>query len=401
MGDGLSSQRLPRGLACGGDNQGRDPILGTEGNVAQRPTVTAVDPAAGAEVVRVNRAAVTATFSEPMSPLTGDASFTLTCAAPCTAPTGTVSLDSAGTKGSFTLDGRLEIGTVYTATVTGARSRATGLALAEPFSWSFTTAQSPTVTAVAPTDNATDVPVNSTVITAQFNEAVQAITADAFTITCEAPCTDANGVVSMNAQGNIATFSVTNPDTLDPLTRYTATILSATSSATGETLEEPFVWGFTTGEIPDTTKPTVTVTDPATGAPDPTTEVSIDTAIRATFSEDMNPTTITDATFSVSCEAPCEAPSGSVSYGVDSRTAVFTPSNDLDSDTLYTVTVDSAVTNLAGNTLSGNQGPAGETSDYVWSFRTIIPPPHGDGSGTGQQRHRCSGQQHGDHRAVQ
>ncbi|MDZ7827662.1 MAG: Ig-like domain-containing protein [Gammaproteobacteria bacterium] len=103
------------GTACGGGSEGRDPVLGNDGNVALAPTVTAVSPAAGATGVAVDIAAITATFSEPMEAITGDASFTVTCAAPCTSPTGSTTLDAAGTTASFTLDGPLEHSTTYTA----------------------------------------------------------------------------------------------------------------------------------------------------------------------------------------------------------------------------------------------------------------------------------------------
>ncbi|MCC5873353.1 MAG: Ig-like domain-containing protein, partial [Gammaproteobacteria bacterium] len=361
--------------ACGGGNQGRDPILGTDGNAALAPTVIAVTPGADATGVSINTAAVTATFSQPMAPLTGDASFTLTCASPCTSPSGTKTLNAAGRTASLALDTALESSTTYTATVNGA-SLASGLPLTEPFTWTFTTAgPPPTVTAVAPVNNATGVAIDNTVITAQFSEPVTALASGDFTVSCDAPCSNANGVVSMNTARTIATFTVSGPAALEPQTRYTATIASATSSVTDKTLQPPFVWRFTTGVTPDTTNPRVILTEPPTTVSDPTTGVPTNTAVTARFSEDMDPLSVADTSFTLTCEAPCVSPSGAVSYVVGSRTAVFSPADELESGVTYTATVASSVTDLAGNRLSGNQGQTGQVSDYIWTFTTEVALP--------------------------
>jgi hypothetical protein len=97
------------------------------------PTVTAEAPANSATGVAANTV-TKATFSEAVSGET----LTVTCAAPCTNPPGTVALDSTGKIATFTPTSSLTSGTVYTATANG-KSVATGLALASPFMWSFTT----------------------------------------------------------------------------------------------------------------------------------------------------------------------------------------------------------------------------------------------------------------------
>ncbi|MEX0824232.1 MAG: Ig-like domain-containing protein, partial [Woeseia sp.] len=359
-------------MAAIGGCDSRDPILGIDGNVAGPPTVTATSPADGAIDVATD-AVVTATFSEPMADFTGGASFTLSCDAPCTDPMGATALDSAGTTASFTPDVVLEEATVYTATITGASSEATGLALAAPFTWSFTTAgPPPTVTSVAPRNNSTGVAINTVAIPAQFSQPVDALAAGDFTLTCEDPCTDANGTISMDASGTIATFNVTDAGGLEPSVLYTGTIVSATSSATGQSLAAPFVWTFTTGTTADATRPRVNLTVPATTDPGPTTGVAANTAITARFSGHMDPGTITDASFTLTCDAPCvtPAPTGDVSYSVATRTAVFTPDEPLEADTTYTATVISTVTDLAANQLAGNQAPITDASDYIWTFTT-------------------------------
>jgi hypothetical protein len=232
-----------------------------------------------------------------------------------------------------------------------------------------------TVTAVAPRDGATGAPINTAIITAAFSEPIAPIGGDStFTVTCASPCTDPTGTVSLDATGRIATFSLTPATSLASLTLYTATISAVRSLATGLALETPYTWHFTTGVASDTSRPAVTLTEPGTTVPGPTVGSKTNTAIVAVFSEDLAPATVTSMNFTVSCAAPCVAPAGSVSYSVGSRTAVFTPTALLAAATTYTATITSAVTDMAGNALGGNQGSLPAASNYVWAFTTGANP---------------------------
>ena len=134
---------------CGGGGGGRDPILGIDGagvtaaggtggtggtGVILAPTITAVTPTNNATGVAINTNLVTAAFSEPVGIPPGNASFTLSCAAPCTTPTGLVSIDASNKIATFALTAGtgLNASTLYTATVVGARSVATGLTMVSP-----------------------------------------------------------------------------------------------------------------------------------------------------------------------------------------------------------------------------------------------------------------------------
>jgi hypothetical protein len=105
----------------------------------------------------------------------------------------------------------------------------------------------------------------------------------------------------------------------------------------------------------DTTPPTVTSTSPVADA----TDVAVDTVITATFSEAMDASTITTSNFTVA------GVSGSVSYDSGSYTATFTPSANLSSNTTYTATLSTAITDAAGNPLA----------EYSWSFSTPLCIP--------------------------
>ena len=377
------------GTLAAGCGAGGDPILGSGGSAARAPTVIAVTPADAATAVSINTAVTTATFSEPIAPLSGAETFTVTCAAPCGNPTGILSLDTTNTVATFTLTGATNLTplTLYTATVTGARSLATGLTLASSYVWHFTTGTPPDttrpgvtstapVTAIAgPTAN---VSTNSA-IGAAFTEdmAPATIVAGSFTVTCAAPCVSPAGDVSYVVGSKTAVFT---PRALLAVgTTYTATITTAATDLAGNALAgnqaplpaaSDYVWTFTTGATQDTTRPRVTLTVPATTNPGPTAGVQTNTAITATFTEDMAPATLTTASFTLACSAPCVSPAGGVSYIVGSKTAVFTPAAALAASTTYTATVTTAATDLSGNALAGNQAALPTASNYVWSFAT-------------------------------
>jgi hypothetical protein len=121
----------------------------------------------------------------------------------------------------------------------------------------------------------------------------------------------------------------------------------------GNALADDHVWSFITGTIPDTTPPTVSLVKPA----DLATDVPVNKKLAATFSETMDPLTVTTATFTLlDGTTPV---SGSVTYA--GTTATFSPTSELDPDTEYTATITTVVTDLAGNAL---------VDDYVWSFTT-------------------------------
>ena len=103
----------------------------------------------------------------------------------------------------------------------------------------------------------------------------------------------------------------------------------------------------------DTTAPTVTLAAPVNAA----TGVPINQAATATFSEAMNPLTVTAATFTL--QQGTTPVAGTVSYtGV---TAIFTPLNSLAPNTTYTATITTATTDLAGNALA---------APHTWIFTT-------------------------------
>lgn len=376
------------GTLAAGCGEGTDPILGAGGVAARAPTVLSVTPADAATAVSIDTTMTTATFSEPIAPLTGAATFTLTCTTPCGNPTGTLALNAANTIATFTLAGATHLTplTLYTGTITGARSLATGLTLASPYVWHFTSGASPDTTRPGVTSTApvttlpgptAGVPTNSAIVAAFTEDMAPATITASFTVTCAAPCVSPAGNVSYVVSSKAAVFTPTAA--LAVGTTYTATITTAATDLAGNALAgnqapspaaSDYVWTFTTGATQDTTRPRVTLTVPATTSPGPTAGVATNTAITALFTEDMAPATITAASFTVACSAPCVSPAGGVSYVAGSKTAVFTPGAVLATGTTYTATITTAATDLASNALAGNQSPLPAASSYVWTFTT-------------------------------
>ncbi|MFY9327651.1 MAG: ice-binding family protein [Georgfuchsia sp.] len=254
----------------------------------------------------------------------------------------------------------------------------------------------PTVTALAPLANATGVPISTKIITAAFSKAMDpaTLTTASFTLACGAPGTTGvvgspktqvtgGGTVTYLAAGNVATLPLPAATDLPASADCTATITTAVQDTTGTVLAVNYVWTFATGVTPDTTRPRVTLTVPATTLPlpTPTTGAIANAAITAVFTEDMAPASITTAgTFTVTCVAPCVSPSpvgGAATYAVGSRTATYTPTAVLSASTTYTATVTTAATDLALNALAGNQAALPAASNYIWTFTTaaaVIPP---------------------------
>jgi hypothetical protein len=116
--------------------------------------------------------------------------------------------------------------------------------------------------------------------------------------------------------------------------------------------------------------PSVTSTEPA----DQATGVAINADTTATFNEEMDNTTIGNASFTLFVGSA--QVSGSVTYDANSKTAKFNPAANLAAETTYTATVTTAVTDSAGNPMLQNK---------VWTFTTMSAAnlPVGSSGGPG------------------
>jgi hypothetical protein len=328
--------------------------------------VTSTVPVSGATNVPVNQK-INATFNAPMtaSTITTAGTFTVAVAGVGGAAVpGAVTYDAASNAALFTPTAALTASTQYTATITTAAQSALGNPLAANYVWSFTTGlaangSAPIVVSTSPANAALLVPLNQK-ISATFSAPIDPTTvslAGSFTVAVAgAGGAAVPGTVSY--AGRTAVFTPTA--NLTATTQYTATITTAVKDLTGLAMAANFVWSFTTLTTVNTTPPTVTVANPASAA----TSVPIDKTISATFSAAMDPTTITNATFTLAVAGGGASVAGTVVYDVPSHIATFTPSANLLASTQYTATISNLVKDLSGIALAAGVAP------NPWSFTT-------------------------------
>jgi O-glycosyl hydrolase len=214
------------------------------------PSVTAVTPPSGSTGAAI-ATAVTATFNQAMAPSTVNGStFTLTGPGN-TSVQGTVGYNAGTSVATFTPAANLSYDAVYTATISTSVTSSGGIALAAPYTWSFTTVSAPVpnVIATVPASGATGVNVGNA-LTATFSLAMNSSTVTGSTFTLTGPGnTPVSGLISYNTGTSTATF--TPNAALAYGTSYTATITTGAQSAAGAALASNYVWTFTTGASPN------------------------------------------------------------------------------------------------------------------------------------------------------
>jgi hypothetical protein len=214
--------------------------------------------------------------------------------------------------------------------------------------WPGPDVTAPTVSATTPANDAIDVALNAPV-SATFSEAMDPTTVSTDSFTVRDGTTPVAGTVVY--AGVTAVFTPTQPLLLD--TTYSAVVTTQAKDLAGNPLPHTYSWSFTTGAVIDATAPMILLTLPG----DMDTDVVLNTAVSATFSEVMDPLSITATVFTLANAAGPVL--GNVAQ-VDA-TATFVPDNLLTLNTLYTATVTTGASDLDGNTL---------TEDYVWTFTT-------------------------------
>lgn len=334
------------------------------------PMVTAVSPLVGAADVATN-ASISAQFSEALDPATvNSATFILKDGAGALVE---ASVNYNGVSATLTPLAGLQGATFYTATLTAGITDLAGNTLSANYAWSFTTINSadttpPTVVSTNPADAAIDVFTNME-ISAQFSESLNpgTVNTSTFLLNKQSDGSVVSGVVNYSAVTAIFTPLIS----LETNTIYIATLTTGISDLAGNSMTTDVTWTFTTAANADTTPPTLAQVAGALSPPRGATGVPIATsAISATFSEALDPNTVTSASVSLSRNGILVA--GTVTYA--NNTITFSPSGLLAFASTYTATITTAVTDLAGNHLLQN---------IVWSFSTLNPGGMGGGGGGG------------------
>ncbi len=335
------------------------------------PTIISTNPLNGAVNVPINQKIV-ATFSEAMNTTTVNAPGTFTVAiagAGGVGLPGTVTYVAATNTATFAPTANLLPSTQYTATVSTSAQSAAGNALASNTAWSFTTGKTtdttpPTVVVTNPASAATGVATNQK-ITATFSKVMDPATITAAGTFTLAVAGVGGAIVpgAVSYTGSTATFTPTA--NLAANTQFTATIANSAKDLNGNALVAgavPNPWNFTTGATADTTPPTITLTSPANAD----VNVLLNKVVNATFSEAMDPVTITaSGTFTlVVAGTGGAAVAGNVTYDSVSHIATFTPTANLTASTQYRATVTNAAKDLAGNALATG------AATNPWTFTT-------------------------------
>ncbi len=215
----------------------------------------------------------------------------------------------------------------------------------------------PKVLSTTASDGATGVPRNASIV-GHFSEKMHPATLTTATFTLTGPgVTPVSGAVAHSGIHAIFTPSAN----LAAGTLFEATITTGAKDLAGNALVSDYTWSFTTGAALDTTAPTVPSSTPVDG----TIGIPRNTNVIATFSEEMNPATLTTATFKVT--GPGATPvSGAITYS--GTHAIFTPFANLAASTLFEATITTGAKDLAGNALA---------SAFTWSFTTGASAPEG------------------------
>lgn len=211
----------------------------------------------------------------------------------------------------------------------------------------------PTVTLTSPLNLSTDFALNDS-ITVTFSGAMSSSSINTTSFTLATAPTVGNPVPvvgTVSLVGNVAIFKPTS--NLSATTKYTATLTTGVKNSSGTALESNYTFSFTTSASINTTPPAVSATNPASSA----TGVGVNASVTATFGVAMDPSTITSTTFTLMQGAT--AVPGTVT--VLNNVAIFTPTNSLSANTVYTATISTGAKDLAGNALASNK---------VWSFTT-------------------------------
>jgi hypothetical protein len=220
----------------------------------------------------------------------------------------------------------------------------------------------PNPAAVAPTTVSAN-PVNAvagacpnTMVTVTFSKAMNPATISGTTFTLTGPNLAAvGGVVSYDATSETATFAPSASLALNTI--FTATVTTGAQDMSGQALASNYVWSFTTGNTTCLAGPPTVV---SLAPPNTTTGVCPNTVAVATFSEAMNPSTISAATFTLTGPSAASV-AGVVAYDAPDYVATFTPSSTLALNASYTATVTTGAQDLLGNALA---------VDATWSFTT-------------------------------
>ncbi len=257
---------------------------------------------------------------------------------------GMVQVDADGRTAAFVPQRPLAAGRSHSVFLSTAIRDAAGNALGGSRSFSFTTSFAadearPRLLATSPAAGALGVPVNALVVL-QFDEPVDPISVPRGVRILVAGVA-VPGSFALSDGNRRATF--TSAAALLGNAEHAVVVSTDVTDLVGNPLDNPASFAFRTGTAGDVVRPTVTVVEPANGA----TGVATDALVQVSFSEAVNPLTVTPSTFRLLHNATFTAIPGTVQVAANGRSATYTPAGGLLASTQYRVDV-SDVTDLSG-----------------------------------------------------
>ena len=308
------------------------------------PSVIFRDPFPGATGVPVNVPVLLA-INEPIDPVTvGADSFSVYDSISGQRVTGTYSVDTGRRLISFVPSAPWTASRRFDVYFNNGITDLSGNGL-NGGSHSFTTTAAPdttapTVSRTSPANGITNVPVN-TDIQIQFNEPVQGASLEGITMSQgSAPLQ----ITRSLAAGNTL-LTITPPALLAPGVAFTVTVAGVRDLA-GNVLASPVAIGFTTGAGADLVRPSILSFVPAQGA----TAVAKTSTVVVTFSERMNPFTISPSQFYVIVNNTGVVHAGTFTVAANGLSATWTPTADMPANTLMRTYMTGAA-DLVGNVI--------------------------------------------------
>ncbi len=201
----------------------------------------------------------------------------------------------------------------------------------------------PVIASTNPISGATGIANNSS-ISVTFNEGMNETTFDNTSFTVNDGSSNLAGTIALSTDKKTAVFTLSSNMAYD--VTHTVTVKSTVKDIAGNELGSDSVFTFTTGAAPDTTPPTVSV-NPANGS----AGFSVSGNIVLSFSEAMNPLTMTDTNIKLFKNGTTEI-NANVSYDSGTHTATINPAVDLDYSTSYSVKVYTGATDASGNAIA-------------------------------------------------
>lgn len=291
-------------------------------------------------------------FDERINPSTVTSStFSLTAAGSFVAIPATIAVSADGLSATLTPTQPLLPNTFYGASWTTGIQDLVGNPLFNPSSVTFTTGPVvtdvtlPTVLDASPRTGTQNLPINATV-TVLFSEPVSFTSITQQTVVLSTGGVPVNTQFTLERNNTVLRIKPANLLQLQANKFYELTVTPGVLDLAGNSLGASFSSSFTTGSSTDTTGPTTTTFVPAVSA----TNVSRTTTVSITFSEPVNPITVTPTSINIASGA-----AGTLSQSTDLRTVTFTTTYPFFANSGISVQV-IGVEDLTGNTGSGGAG---------------------------------------------